>query len=64
MHPFTVRTNPGGAVTDSPLVFDKTIGAYLEPALAAPAERFFVVAAMTFIRPSSPATGLLFLYHA
>ena len=47
MNPSAVRADPGGAVTDAPLVFLETVRADLEAAGAVPAERFFLLAAVT-----------------
>jgi len=46
---FTVRTDPGRAVANAPLVFLKALLAYLKTTGAAPAELFFFLAAVTAI---------------
>ena len=57
MYPFAVGTDPGRTVTDAPLVLLKTFRTNLKAAGTAPAERFFLLAAMTpvavFSAPSS-----------
>ncbi len=57
MHPFTVRTDPGGAVTDPPFVFLKTFRTDFKAADAAPAKGLFSLAAMAGIAVSAPSAA-------
>jgi hypothetical protein len=59
MDAFTVRADPGGAVTDPPFIFSKTVRADCKTATAAPAEGKFFFAAMTGIILFSSATTWL-----
>jgi len=63
MHPFAIRADPGGTITDTPFIFSKTLRADLKPTGAAPAKGFFFFAAMTCIpvfSPPPPFRSILF----
>lgn len=54
MNAFTIRADPGGAITDTPFVFRKTIRANGKAAATAPAKRKCFLAAMAGILFFSP----------
>ena len=47
VHPFAIRTYPGGTIADAPLVLIETLWANFKPANTTPTKRFFLLAAMT-----------------
>ena len=49
MYPFTVRADPGRAVTDAPLVLFKTFRADLKATGTTPAKGLFSLAAMACV---------------
>ncbi len=62
MDTIAVRAYPGRSVTDTPLIFSKTLRADLKTANAAPAKGLFFFAAMTAIVFPSCTTFFCFVF--